>query len=203
MHCDYTEIMNNSNFDIHDDYNFLPFHRTYLEKLEDFLLEKGYPQYVPLPKWTGLIVPPIEFSTVNGTGNLPGNGVSPICGNAGCTDQIGPCTSPQNWTTHVVNMPNYLKLPVQTGNNNDLCDWDFNPSVFSIHNDQTGLNKLSRKIESPWHSQGHGGFGLSAMTNFRSPTAAIFWLWNAAVDDKWRDGNVIVHNQTPIRLIYI
>ncbi len=192
MHCDYTEIMGGISYDIHDDFNFLPFHRTYLEKLEDYLLEQGYPQYVPLPKWTGDTIPPIEFSTVGGTGNPLGNGVDSDCGNDGCTDLAGTCNPPQNWTTHTVNMPDYLKLPIQSGLNNDLCDWNLIPSTFSSHNDNSGSIppnfSISNRIGGSWHGGGHSGFGInSVMGNFRSPAAAIFWLWHAAVDDKWRE----------------
>lgn len=66
MHCDYTTIMNDNNYDIHDDFNFLTFHRAYIERLEDWLLEKGYSKYVPLPKWTGEVAPPNEFRFVGG-----------------------------------------------------------------------------------------------------------------------------------------
>ncbi|HHH53919.1 MAG TPA: hypothetical protein ENK91_09695 [Bacteroidetes bacterium] len=188
-HCDYTTIMNNGLYDIHDDFNFLPFHRTYLEKLEDYLLEQGYPQYVPLPKWTGLVAPPIEFSTAGPNGN----GVDPDCGSTTCADAPNNCNPPSNWSG-TVSLPiwpgestSYLSLPVQSGNNNDLCDWNMFPSSFTTINDQTGSNGLSRRIETPWHNQGHGVFGSGAMVNFRSPAVAIFWLWHAAVDDKWRE----------------
>lgn len=184
IHCDYTTIMANTSYDIHDDFNFLPFHRTYLEGLEDWLLEQGYPQYVPLPKWTGLVAPPTEFSTA-GPNN---NGVDPDCASTSTTCANAPlnCNPPSNWTG-TVSLPGYLTLPVQVGAGNDLCDWNMNPSAFTTINDQTGSTGLSRKIETPWHNNGHGVFGTSAMTNFRSPSVAIFWLWHAMVDDKWRE----------------
>ncbi len=188
-HCDYTTIMNNGLYDIHDDFNFLPFHRTYLEKLEDYLLEQGYPQYVPLPKWTGETIPPIEFSTAG----PDENGVDPDCGSTTCADALNNCNPPSNWSG-TVSLPiwpgestSYLSLPIQSGNNNDLCDWNMFPSSFTTINDQTGSNGLSRRIETPWHNQGHGVFGSGAMGNFRSPAVAIFWLWHAAVDDKWKE----------------
>lgn len=31
--------------------NFLPFHRTFTELLEDFLIDQGFPNFVPLPAW--------------------------------------------------------------------------------------------------------------------------------------------------------
>ncbi len=181
MHCDYVNYMGVGSYDIHDDYNFLPFHRTYIERLEDWLISKGYPQFVPLPKWTGLVAPPIEFSTA-GPG---GDGVSPFCGTTTCGNASGTCGTPTNWSA-TVSMPNYLKLPIVSGSSNDLCDWSFTPATYTTNNDNSGFNGLSRKIETPWHNSGHGALG-GVMGNFKSPAAAIFWLWHAAVDDKWKE----------------
>jgi hypothetical protein len=36
---------------VHSNPNFLPFHRAYVQGLEDYLTLRGYPQFVPLPKW--------------------------------------------------------------------------------------------------------------------------------------------------------
>lgn len=184
MHCDYSTLMNDNNYDIHDDFNFLPFHRMYLEKLEDWLLEQGYPQYVPLPKWTGFQNPPDEFRTAGPNGD----GVSPYCGTTSCADaQFGTCAqAPLSvWQNHTVTMPQYITLSPSSGNS--LCDWNFTPAVFTQVNDESGSNGLSRKIETPWHNSGHTGFGNSVMTNFKSPAAAVFWIWHAAVDDKWKE----------------
>lgn len=47
-HC----IMTMGIDDIHSDFNFLPFHRTYIEKMEDWLkLQPGGAIFVPLPYW--------------------------------------------------------------------------------------------------------------------------------------------------------
>ncbi len=195
MHCDYSEIMQMTpgTFDIHDDFNFLPFHRTYLERLEDFLIEQGHPEYVPLPGWAATTMPNPNGGSFSPYPPIQFNLVDPDCGNDGCTDQAGTCANPQNWGTHQVPMPPYLTLPPVTGLGNDLCDWQFIPSQFSQHIDNSGGNGLSRNIESPWHNDGHVGtigggdpFG-GVMSNFRSPAAAIFWLWHAAVDDKWKE----------------
>lgn len=38
---------------VENDWNFLPYHRVYLEGLEDYLYSLGFPyrDWVPLPKW--------------------------------------------------------------------------------------------------------------------------------------------------------
>lgn len=186
IHCDYTTHMGISNYDIHDDFNFLPFHRTYIERLEDWLVSQGHPEYVPLPKWTGLVTPPIEFSTAGPNGD----GVSPDCGSTTCANSGSSCSSPTNWNSTVF-MPQILQLPIQNGD--DLCDLQYFPLNFTIIDDETGFDGLSRVIEggsnsygSSWHNSGHTTMG-GVMGNFRSPAAAIFWLWHAAVDDKWKE----------------
>lgn len=184
--------MNDAGYDIHDDFNFLPFHRLYLEKLEDWLLEQGYPQYVPLPKWTGLVPPPLEFRTAGPNGD----GISPACGTTSCANAPSPSNpntcaqaSLSVWQNHTVAMPPFLTLNPSSGNN--LCDWDLIPATFTQVNDQSGSippnYSISNRIEVPWHNFGHTGFTSSVMLNFRSPAAAIFWLWHAAVDDKWKE----------------
>jgi hypothetical protein len=206
IHCDYTNHMavGQNDYDIHDNFNFLPFHRTYLERLEDWLIEQGYPQYVPLPKWDGTTVPPIEFSTAGGTGNPPGNGVSTECSNvSSCSNAGTSCATPSDWNS-TVTMPNILKLPVVTGDNNDLCDLKFFPSTYTSANDNSFTDGLSHTIEGAtpsnthntnWHNSGHINLG-GIMLNFRSPAAAIFWLWHAAVDDKWKEWECNCTNQT-------
>lgn len=201
MHCDYTTIMNDNNYDIHDDFNFLTFHRAYIERLEDWLLEKGYSKYVPLPKWTGEVAPPNEFRFVGGTGLPPGNGVDPDCETVlACADapDINPnipstftaCDPPFNWNA-TVNMPPYLKLPIVDGAGNDLCDWAMNPLVYTMVDDETGQNGLSRNIESPWHNSGHLNTG-GVMLNFRSPSLQYFGYGMPQLMINGKSGNNIV-----------
>ncbi|PKG42795.1 tyrosinase family protein [Psychroflexus sp. MES1-P1E] len=164
---------------------FLPFHRTYLERLEDWLISQGHPEFVPLPKWTGEVLPPPEFEFAGPNGN----GVSPFCGSSTCSDApsgSAGCSSPNGWDTAIVSLPNNLTLPIISGTNNDLCDLQFNPLNYTANNDESGGSGLSRQIESPWHNQGHQFMG-GVMLNFKSPAAAIFWIWHAGVDDKWKE----------------
>src|SRR5690606_5135371 len=138
---------------------------------------------VPLPKWTGLQIPPDEFRTAGSNGD----GGSPSWGSTTCANAPNNCSQAplSEWQSHSVSLPPYLTLSPSSGNN--LCDWDFVPAIFTQVDDESGANGLSRNIESPWHNNGHTGFGQGVMLNFRSPAAAIFWLWHAAVDDKWKE----------------
>lgn len=108
---------------IHSHFDFLPFHRTYLEKMEDYLLSKGgaYHIFVPLPKWDPCTWTPPEFQVID-----------PDCGTFTCDmDTPAVCANIPNWYPLGVNsnvvLPYYLSLPVQSGNYNDLCDWDMYP----------------------------------------------------------------------------
>ncbi len=161
---------------IHSDFDFLPFHRIYLEGMEDFLIKNGYPQFVPLPKWDPAGAVPNELRVVD-----------PNCGDAAC-DAAHPassCGSPVNWTP-AQTLPVFLTLPVKPGVNNDICDWNMNPTSPTA----PGLpdccpTGLSREIENPYHNPVHGAMG-GVMGNFRSPALPIFWLWHAFVDDLWK-----------------
>ena len=187
-HCDYTAQTRETQstfIDIHSDFDFLPFHRTYLERLEDWLVSKGKSKYVPLPKWTGHVIAPTEFRTAGP--NM--NGVDPDCADTTCRDFSDTCNpiTTDDWDAATQPLPPYLSLPIRLDSNNDICDWQFSPTIPNV-DDQNGL---SRKIERPWHNYIHvvmGGRGRmrGVMGNFRSPAAAIFWLWHAMVDDVWK-----------------
>ncbi len=169
QHCDYTAITGDPAYNIHDDFNFLPFHRMYIEGMEDYLLEQGYPQFVPLPSWDPNTCTPTEFQVVD-----------PDCAATACSNFPGGCGTPSNWCPSQ-SLPSSLSLPVQPGGNNDICDWNFSPTV-PLGVDANGL---SRRIETPYHDNVHVIMS-GAMGAFRSPGAPIFWLWHAYTDDLWK-----------------
>lgn len=168
---------------IHSDFDFLPFHRVYLEGMEDYIQSKGpaYAIYIPLPKWDPSTVVPTEFQVVD-----------PDCASISCDagHPASSCGTAVNWNPGIA-QPGFLSLPVQAGINNDLCDWNMNPTAPSTAN--CCSNGLSRVIEgqgpnpvsSTYHNSVHGTMG-GIMGNFRSPAAPIFWLWHAFVDDVWK-----------------
>ena len=82
-------------------------------------------------------------------------------------------------------MPIYLSLPIQAGGNNDICDWNMNPTAPVPGNPNCCPTGLSRQLETPYHNSVHGTMG-GVMGNFRSPAAPIFLLWHAWVDDLWK-----------------
>lgn len=171
FHCDYEDFED----DIHDDFNFLPFHRVYLEKMEDFLILSGHPEFVPLPVWDPTTPTPIEFQVVD-----------PDCLSTNCTVNVSGnasqyCTTPTNWDP-MQPRPNYLNLPVQGGSNNDLCDHDFSPTIPG----EKDKNGLSRKLETPYHNEVHEEMGEN-MFGFASPSSPIFWNWHAYLDDMWKE----------------
>lgn len=160
---------------IHSDFNFLPFHRMYIERMEDFLIQQGYPQFVPLPYWNpeaGGV--PIELQVVD-----------PDCASASCdpSHPASSCGSSINWNPGNA-LPANLKLPVVAGPNNDICDYFMLPTT-PINDNATTATGLSRKIETPWHDGVHVVMG-GVMGNFRSPAVPAFFLWHAYVDDVWK-----------------
>lgn len=173
-HCDFVNLSGEA--DIHDDFNFLPFHRVYIEGMEDFLILNGHPEFVPLPSWDPTTPTPSEFEVVDAD-----------CMATTCTINVGNgnpssyCSTNIDWDPDN-SLPNYLQLPIQGGNNNDLCDHDFLPIVPGGSNP----SGLSRRIEKPYHNDVHQDMGGN-MGTFASPASPMFWCWHAYLDDLWKE----------------
>ena len=164
--------------DIHNDDNFLPFHRCYIEAMEDFLIKKGHPEYVPLPSWPPNTPVPTEFRVVDSDCS------SAVCdiGVSGSTSTN--CATPTNWNPNIAR-PRYLSLPIQAGNNNDLCD-------FIVEgNAQNSITRIlegqaTNVVNSNYHNSVHGTMA-GAMGYFTSPSLPLFWCFHAYVDDVWKE----------------
>lgn len=175
-HCYFDVLTGDPDLDIHDDFNFLPYHRVYIQKMEDFFILEGYPEFVPLPGWDPDTPTPSEFRVVDSD-----------CFSTSCTVNVGSgnpnnyCSTPTDWDPEE-NRPNYLNLPVQSGSNNDLCDHPFSPTEPGDEDD----DGLSRQIETPYHNDVHADMGGN-MFSFASPASPIFWNFHAYLDDIWRE----------------
>ncbi|MFK8005591.1 MAG: tyrosinase family protein [Saprospiraceae bacterium] len=173
-HCNHINLSGEE--DIHDDFNFMPFHRVYLEGMEDFFILQGHPEFVPLPSWDPTTPTPTEFEVVDAD-----------CMATNCTINVGNgnpseyCSTPVNWDPDE-SRPNYLNLPVQNGSNNDLCDHDHSPTEPG-EEDEDGL---SRRLEEPYHNEVHEEMGGN-MFSFASPASPIFWNWHGYLDDMWKE----------------
>lgn len=164
---------------IHDDENFLPFHRAYLEGMEDFLLIKGHPEFVPLPAWDPGTICPTAFRVVDA--------------DAASTACSGTTALPTNWQP--LSRPRFLKHPVLAGSNNDICDW--NPGIGPSSFEQVLEGQPGNIVGSSYHNSVHNNMG-GIMTNFRSPGLLAFWIWHAYVDDIWKEYQCQCANQNPI-----
>lgn len=163
---------------IHSDFDFLPFHRLYIQGMEDYLVLQGHPEFVPLPKWNPTGCVPSEFQIVDAdcaslTQNTCHNGWTGVA----CSVSIDWC--PGN------TLPTILSLPIQAGGNNDICDWPMDPTEPIPGIDVCCTGGLSNHIESPYHNSVHGRMG-GIMADFRSPVVPMFFLWHAFVDDLWK-----------------
>jgi hypothetical protein len=168
QHCNY-DPMNMMDPHIHSEWDFLPFHRTYIEQLEDFLILSGNPQFVPLPKWDPSTCTPIEFQVIDAD-----------CASATCNNGGGPCNiTGINWCPNIA-------LPTSLTTN--LCTKNlFTATVpFDMSNIEGTNTSISGVIESPWHNSVHGAMGAE-MGWFTSPALPIFFLWHAYVDDKFKE----------------
>jgi hypothetical protein len=186
-HCAMTTYTGGS---IHSDFNFLPFHRAYLQGLEDFLIKEGYPQFVPLPMWDPTTTCPTEFRVID-----------PDCSRANCQDVYYCSFTSLNWSA-LDARPTYLSLPAVTGSDNDLCDWNMDPLQPSSENccgwglsniiegDPRGPHDpdtvISGFFPMGWHNTVHGQVG-GIFRRMVSPAVLAFWLWHAYVDQVWKD----------------
>lgn len=177
-HCDMRAITGG---DIHSDFDFLPFHRAYLQGMEDFLVEQGYPQFVPLPYWDPAIPAPLPFRTKDSD-----------CSQANCLQASSCNNSPiTSWSPNVVRPP-HLIVNNNPGQYNDLCDFNMNPTSPSSQNccpwglsnaiegDIRGPNQNGLGYHNFVHDQVGGYFELMI-----SPASPAFWLWHAYVDQIW------------------
>lgn len=177
-HCNYQRITGVNTLDIHNDVNFLPFHRVYIEGVEDYLIKQGYPQFVPLPSWNPANAVPTEFRVVDANCATASVNCNMNVTNTPSTD----CSTSINWAPNIAR-PRYLSMPVQSGTSNDLCDWPF----------VSGSGGLSRIVEgetpntpnSTYHNSVHTSMG-GTMRYFTSPGAPIFFCWHAFIDDIWK-----------------
>jgi hypothetical protein len=186
-HCDYTNQTNDPNLDIHSDFDFLPFHRVYMEGMEDYLILKGHPEFVPLPSWDPNTSTPNLFRVVDTDCQTT------TCSNA--PPASSGCNTNHIWNPQI-SLPNVLKLPVQSGINNDLCDWSFSPDTAG-QNDPVGLSRIIEGsfFSNNYHNSVHVEMSnpslppiqRGVMGNFRSPSAPIFWNWHAFADDIWKE----------------
>jgi len=134
---------------------FLTWHRAYIQGLENFLVNKGATQFVPLPAWHNINEIPDEFFNDEGSDGvnsvLPSTDGFPSLGNQG---------------------------PFGTGAT-DFSDFDENLNC----NSWTDIDDYASDLEGGPHDNTHGSISGS-MGNVRDASgAAIFWLFHAYVDD--------------------
>lgn len=129
---------------VESDWSFLPFHRVYLEDLEDYLYSLGPPwrNWVPLPRWVPTTELPEELQFNDADCSTIG------CGIFGGDPWL--CGVTQNWNP-IIGKPVYLQSAQQQGTENDLCDWNMDPISPPSANPDCCPNGLSRKIEYPHH----------------------------------------------------
>ncbi|MBI1805756.1 MAG: tyrosinase family protein [Ignavibacteria bacterium] len=160
---------------IHGTATFFPWHRGYIAGLENYLLTNGGAKFVPLPKWDPSTSIPPELTAIDAD-----------CGTYTCTYGDGPCGILAN-TSPGISLPSQFKLPVVAGGSNsspnDLCDY-------------TVQDNLRSTLEFGFHGGVHITVG-GAMGNFRSPSAVIFMLWHAFIDDVWWEWQCRCQNTWP------
>ncbi len=183
-HCDFRDLTNVNSLQIHDDFNFLPFHRAYMEGMEDFLILNGHPEFVPLPYFDPAhpfpLDTPSEFQVVDAD-----------CWNTDCDIMVSGnannyCDTNIDWSPEIDQHglePNgqFIYPELQ-----DLCDHNYTPPSPPPVPYNGGENQLSRKLETPYHNDVHEEMD-GVIFSYASPAAPIFWNWHAYLDDMWKD----------------
>lgn len=145
--------------DIHSITNLLPWHRTYIDGLENYLIAQGHPEFVPFPKWVASNPIPAEFQDIDPSCTTADTAV---CAVNAPTEGVNSCAALVDIT------PNFAKpagaiYPA-------LCDYEDRDAL------TIGING--------YHGTVHGIVGGS-MGTFHSPSANIFWGHHGNVDDIW------------------
>ncbi len=172
---------------IHVTEGFLPWHREHILDLEEYLMEHNLSQFVPLPKWNPNSPIPNFFNGRDKFGNSGYQNIKLgfVAGNS------------QTYSTpNIALQGKFVKhTPNPSGSANDLCDY-------------WNAAKFSDDIETQFHNGVHGSVG-GIIGTAESPSAALFWIWHAFVDDVWfnwdceckmKNGDVI--NGTTITFAY-
>ncbi len=149
-----------NNMFIHGDNNIIPFHKLYLEGLEDYLFKIGLTQFIPFPYWNPEIGPiPSEFWVVD----------------ADCsTFSNATCTSPTS------NTPN-AGWNTQVSATGPLWTNEWNISHNSMNNTTTFQSYINH-----WkftHGEGHVAVGGNMVDMNYSPSSLVFWFWHAYLDN--------------------
>ncbi len=140
---------------------FFQWHRAYIQGLQNYLIDRGYDKYVPLPEWDN--DDPIPDAFFNDAASDNKNSIlSPIVVD---DDDNG-----------------FLLLenqgPFGTGST-DFSQYDENLNC----NDWVDVNDYASSLEFIPHDFTHGNIGGSMEWVGRASGAAIFWLFHAYVDD--------------------
>lgn len=176
-HCDFMDVTGDMMLDIHDDENFLPFHRGYIEGMEDFLYlqtnnntDPVNSQFIPLPSWEPVSTNPVPFDFQQVDADCPSASVNsqPTQCDHGVANVVGlDCDPGINWNPNNPKPANVV-YPA-------ICSLPF----------ITGTTGLSWNIEVPYHNGVHNNMS-GAMGFFTSPACPIFWNWHGYVDDMWK-----------------
>lgn len=146
--------------DIHSIANLLPWHRTYIDGLENFLVAQGHPEFVPFPKWEASNPIPAEFQDVDNLACTTAD--TAVCTVNAPTEGPGSCAPLANTTPNIAK-PAGAIYPA-------LCDYADRDALTS------GING--------YHGSVHCAVGGS-MCTFHSPSANIFWAHHGNIDDIW------------------
>ena len=136
-----------------DDEVFFSWHRDYIQGLEQFLLDNGFSQFVPLPAWEPTDQVPGEFLEVT-----PGNG------------SLGTTSLP------ILSNDNMYEF------DSDICDQitsldDFGGFI------RSGQNPPNSQTTFVNHNQVHGAIGGAMGSVPTASAASIFWVFHAHVDE--------------------
>ncbi len=138
--------------------SFLTWHRDYIGGLENYLRNNGGSQFVPLPAWNPGTSIPLEFR-------------GSIAGLTGTNIDV----SPEGF--------NFSRF----SNSNSLCSYSAgNPNYCTNISSPQPIDAFAHDLECE-HDIVHVDVGGVMANIMQAPSAAIFWLYHAYIDDFYYD----------------
>lgn len=157
---------------IHNNPNFLPWHRHFIGKLEEHLVSIGLSEYVPLPYWNPATIIPDDFFDLD----------CALANDIAFHNEWDPLAPLVNQDiTGMISSAQTFWADMWSGST--TC----NPTS------RAALSSAMGPLGGP-HGTVHGAIGGAMGSVHAAPGTGLFYLWHGFVDDVWRKWECTCNN---------